>query len=74
MTENKAFAYATTPLPSDLPAIPTRFPLSLRLDATHRFARACVLQLPHGPVETPVFMPVGTQGTIKGASISMKFA
>jgi queuine tRNA-ribosyltransferase len=23
-------------------------------------------QLPHGILETPVFMPVGTQGTIKG--------
>ena len=29
-------------------------------------ARALDLQLPHGPVRTPVFMPVGTQGTIKG--------
>lgn len=29
-------------------------------------ARAGVLHTPHGPVETPVFMPVGTQGTVKG--------
>ncbi|KAI9319057.1 tRNA-guanine(15) transglycosylase-like protein [Dichotomocladium elegans] len=29
-------------------------------------ARASVLTLPHGPVNTPVFMPVGTQGTLKG--------
>ncbi|PIO36894.1 hypothetical protein AB205_0049510 [Aquarana catesbeiana] len=29
-------------------------------------ARACELTLPHGPVKTPVFMPVGTQGTMKG--------
>ena len=28
-------------------------------------ARACTLHLPHGPVRTPVFMPVGTKGTIK---------
>src|SRR5690349_21232798 len=28
-------------------------------------ARAGVLQTPHGPIETPVFMPVGTQGTVK---------
>ncbi|MBV9079762.1 MAG: tRNA guanosine(34) transglycosylase Tgt [Elusimicrobia bacterium] len=28
-------------------------------------ARAGVLQTAHGPVETPVFMPVGTQGTVK---------
>ncbi|CAM2109844.1 queuine tRNA-ribosyltransferase catalytic subunit 1 [Caretta caretta] len=29
-------------------------------------ARACELRLPHGPVLSPVFMPVGTQGTMKG--------
>lgn len=29
-------------------------------------ARASKLTLPHGVVETPAFMPVGTQGTLKG--------
>lgn len=29
-------------------------------------ARVSILTLPHGPVDTPVFMPVGTQGTLKG--------
>ncbi len=29
-------------------------------------ARAGVLELAHGKVQTPVFMPVGTRGTIKG--------
>jgi tRNA-guanine transglycosylase len=29
-------------------------------------ARACLLHLPHQTVQLPVFMPVGTQGTIKG--------
>jgi queuine tRNA-ribosyltransferase len=29
-------------------------------------ARAGVLHTPHGDVETPVFMPVGTQATVKG--------
>ena len=35
---------------------------------THRdgAARRGVLVTPHGPVDTPVFMPVGTQGTVKG--------
>ena len=28
-------------------------------------ARAGILRLPHGEVETPVFMPVGTAGTVK---------
>jgi queuine tRNA-ribosyltransferase len=39
------------------------------LNITHRDskskARAGVLQTVHGPVETPVFMPVGTQATVK---------
>jgi len=29
-------------------------------------ARAGLLRTPHGVVETPVFMPVGTQATVKG--------
>ncbi len=29
-------------------------------------ARAGLLHTPHGVVETPVFMPVGTQATVKG--------
>ncbi|CAL8143669.1 unnamed protein product [Orchesella dallaii] len=29
-------------------------------------ARASLMTLPHGAVETPVFMPVGTQGSLKG--------
>ena len=31
-------------------------------------ARRGVLELPHGTVETPVFMPVGTYGTVKAMS------
>src|SRR5260370_21825006 len=31
-------------------------------------ARAGVLHTAHGDVETPVFMPVGTQATVKGLS------
>jgi queuine tRNA-ribosyltransferase len=36
-----------------------------RIEATAGAARAGVFETPHGPVETPVFMPVGTLGTIK---------
>jgi queuine tRNA-ribosyltransferase len=32
-------------------------------------ARTSTFHTPHGPVETPAFMPVGTQGTVKGLSI-----
>jgi queuine tRNA-ribosyltransferase len=33
-------------------------------------ARAGVIQTDHGPVETPIFMPVGTQGTVKAVHFS----
>ena len=32
-------------------------------------ARASVMTLSHGDVKTPVFMPVGTQGTMKGITV-----
>ncbi|HUE76332.1 MAG TPA: tRNA guanosine(34) transglycosylase Tgt [Longimicrobiales bacterium] len=38
------------------------------IDATEGAARAGTLMLPHGTVRTPVFMPVGTQATVKGLS------
>lgn len=34
-------------------------------ECPHTRARAGLLQTPHGVVETPVFMPVGTQATVK---------
>ena len=37
-------------------------------DATS-MARRGVFLTPHGPVQTPGFMPVGTQGTVKGITI-----
>ena len=36
------------------------------VEATSGRARAGVLRLPHGDVPTPIFMPVGTAGTVKG--------
>lgn len=54
---------------SGIPPPPTtKMPsaLSLKVLATHHRARASTLTLPHGDVRTPVFMPVGTQGAIKG--------
>lgn len=39
-----------------------------RLDAASGSARAGTLTLPHGTVETPVFMPVGTQGSVRTLS------
>ena len=49
-----------------------RFPF--QVDATDiggTAARATTLQLPHGEVQTPVFMPVGTQGAIRGLPAPM---
>jgi queuine tRNA-ribosyltransferase len=38
------------------------------LEATQGFARAGTLTLPHGPVRTPAFMPVGTHAVVRGLS------
>ncbi|MCA9378168.1 hypothetical protein KC711_04685 [Candidatus Peregrinibacteria bacterium] len=39
----------------------------LKFQTTHQdgYARAGLLETSHGSIETPVFMPVGTQGCIK---------
>lgn len=49
----------------------TLAPLALRIVAECPVtkARACDLTLPHCTVNTPVFMPVGTQGTLKGITM-----
>ncbi|KAG9337851.1 hypothetical protein JZ751_027502 [Albula glossodonta] len=49
-------------------AVSAAAPLALRIlaECPVSKARACDLILPHGTVNTPVFMPVGTQGTMKG--------
>jgi len=39
--------------------------MPFQLNATDGSARAGTLTLPHGTVETPIFMPVGTQGSVK---------
>jgi len=42
--------------------------MQFKLEATdpQTSARAGTISLAHGPVETPIFMPVGTIGTVKG--------
>jgi len=42
--------------------------LSLEIQHSDRKARAGVLTTPHGQVRTPVFMPVGTAGSVKGVT------
>jgi queuine tRNA-ribosyltransferase len=41
---------------------------NFKVIASDNKARACELVLEHGVVETPIFMPVGTRGTVKGLS------
>jgi len=40
--------------------------LQHHVDATWNKARATTFRLPHSTVETPIFMPVGTQASVKG--------
>merc|ERR1719291_16037 len=51
-----------------IPGYPPKdeMPLQWTVHATCGRARKGTLKLPHGEIPTPVFMPVGTQGTIKG--------
>ncbi len=42
---------------------------SFHLDATDWFARAGTITTPHGIIETPIFMPVGTRSAVKWATI-----
>jgi queuine tRNA-ribosyltransferase len=46
----------------------TQTSFELVAECPHTGARAGLLHTPHGTIETPVFMPVGTQATVKGLS------
>jgi queuine tRNA-ribosyltransferase len=54
--------YLSNPLESSAVSI------QLQIEATRGSARAGKLITPHGEVETPVFMPVGTLASVKGIS------
>ena len=41
-------------------------PLDFQISKANHGARRATLRTPHGAVETPVFMPVGTAATVKG--------
>ena len=45
------------------------FSFTLLHQDPHSAARRSTFTTPHGPVEMPAFMPVGTQGTVKGLTI-----
>jgi queuine tRNA-ribosyltransferase len=44
----------------------SEFPFTIEANDSSTKARACCLETPHGSLNTPVFMPVGTHATVKG--------
>ena len=44
----------------------SNFSYEIIKECKHTGARAGILHTPHGDIETPIFMPVGTQATVKG--------
>ena len=47
----------------------TRLPFTIHKEARGSQARAATLQTLHGEVHTPIFMPVGTQATVKSQTV-----
>jgi len=43
-------------------------PFTLHKSSTNCAARRGEIQTPHGTVQTPIFMPVGTQATVKAVT------
>jgi len=40
--------------------------IEFKIENTFEKARAGIINTPHGAIHTPIFMPVGTKGTVKG--------
>src|SRR5687768_16419747 len=64
MPSNRATAFSATAMPCSS----TDPILDFKLLKTDGHARRGSLTLNHGLVETPIFMPVGTYGTVKGVT------
>ena len=47
----------------------TRLQFTLEAESPDSQARAATFQTLHGPVQTPIFMPVGTQATVKAQTV-----
>jgi tRNA-guanine transglycosylase len=65
-TNNTAPPLPLTPEGTPPTFAPPHSALTFHIHATSKRARYTTLHLPHGPISTPVFMPVGTKGTLKG--------
>jgi queuine tRNA-ribosyltransferase len=44
------------------------FTFTIEAECSESWARAGTIQTPHGEIQTPIFMPVGTQATVKSVS------
>jgi queuine tRNA-ribosyltransferase len=44
------------------------FTFTIDAECPNTWARAATIQTPHGTIHTPIFMPVGTQATVKSVS------
>ena len=42
-----------------------KFEFTVKEKSSNTFARCGTLRTPHGDIQTPVFMPVGTRATVK---------
>jgi queuine tRNA-ribosyltransferase len=62
MHPGRGAGFAAVPLQLKLPQIS----FEVVAECPHTRARAGLLHTPHGTIETPVFMPVGTQASVKG--------
>lgn len=51
--------------------MPSGFSFRLLATDPNSAARAATFSTPHGDVELPAFMPVGTQGTVKGLTVDV---
>ncbi|HRO66625.1 MAG TPA: tRNA-guanine transglycosylase, partial [Pseudobdellovibrionaceae bacterium] len=47
----------------------SRLNFHLEAEAQDSKARAGRFMTAHGPIQTPIFMPVGTQATVKGLTV-----
>ena len=64
-----------SPMSTNSRALKRHFNFSLERESSGSKARAGKFQTQHGEVQTPIFMPVGTQATVKGQTVdSLKAA
>lgn len=46
-------------------SMPSHFSFTINAECAETWARAGTIQTPHGTIRTPIFMPVGTQASVK---------